>query len=110
MKLKNIVLGSSLIAITAVCALPASADVSYDGDKKAAAVCRSIIEDDARAMQDNLRKIVRTRGSMMTIGKPANQITCNGLDLEAFAEQVGSRQALAQLTGKQNAEVAAIER
>ena len=115
MKLKTLLTGLSLTAATALVAIPSQAEVTYDGDHSAVAVCRAIIDDDGVAVRKALKGVMRADKRVGTgrtqlfssINAVKDTIQCNEQDLETFAANVNAYEALEELTGKPAGQVAA---
>jgi hypothetical protein len=106
MKLKTFVSGLALATTAAVIAVPSHAGVKYDGDSKAAAVCKAVVEDDTAA----LKKAFRQAGSEFRrsnfVGNIEETFLCNGKPLAAFASQMGAYAVLSELDGASEDQVA----
>ena len=94
MKLKTFVTGLSLAAATALVAIPSQADVKFEGDRDAVAICKAIMEDNGKDVRRALRNAVPRHQKTH-----AMRFQCNGQDLETFAATEGSYEALAALGG-----------
>jgi len=73
----------------------AEADVTYRGDRSAAQLCRAVVNDDVASLEFHLKRVkddaLASYRFDTTSDAIVGSVTCNGMELLTFADEIGAR-------------------
>lgn len=104
MRLTHLLLVATVTAITAA---PTTAEVTYQGDVDAVAICKAIMNDDKSQLKRAIREASSQHERLRAVRIAEKTFACNGMELAEYAAQVGSNQALSVFVGDVDERIAA---
>lgn len=103
MKINRILLFSVMVSLPGLALAEGAENFRYSGNSQARQICKAVVQDDVKVLRRTLRSYqtsLVSHYSKETSGREvARDFTCNGMDLQVFAERVGARQVVGFIAG-----------
>jgi hypothetical protein len=108
MKIKRIVLMSVMVCLPGMALADGATNVRFVGNSTGKQVCKAVAQDDVKKLRRALRSYQGTLTHAYTQDRDgrdvARDFNCNNMDLQAFADSIGSQKVAGYIAGDAGAD------